>query len=74
LTTPIEGVDFFVYYMKMPKGIYAFVMPNSDGTYSMFLDPRRSRDQQLEDYIHELTHIVREDFYNDLPIQIVEAS
>lgn len=71
---PIENVDFFVYFMEMPKGVYAFVMPNDDGTFSMFLDPRRTRDQQKEDYIHELIHIMRDDFYNGLPIQVVEAS
>lgn len=71
---PIEGADFFLYYMKMPPKIYAFVMANSDGTYSMFLDPRRSRDQQIEDYIHELMHIVNDDLDNGLPIWIVEAA
>jgi hypothetical protein len=60
--------------MELPPKIYAFVHPNDDGTYIIFLDPRRSRDQQIEDYIHELMHIMRGDFYNGLPIQIVEAS
>jgi hypothetical protein len=60
--------------MELPPKIYAFVHSNDDGTYIIFLDPRRSRDQQIEDYIHELMHIMREDFYNGIPIQIVEAS
>ena len=74
LTLPIEGADYWIRYMNMPPKIYAFVHPNNDGTYIIFLDPRRSRDQQIEDYIHELMHIMREDFYNGIPIQIVEAS
>lgn len=74
LTLPIEDCDYWIRYMELPPKIYAFVHPNNDGTYIIFLDPRRSRDQQIEDYIHELMHILNEDFYNGLPIQIVEAS
>lgn len=70
----IEECDYWIRYMELPPKIYAFVHPNDDGTYIIFLDPRRSRDQQIEDYIHELMHIINGDFYNGLPIQIVEAS
>lgn len=71
---PIEECDYWIRYMELPPKIYAFVHPNDDGTYLIFLDPRRSRDQQIEDYIHELMHILSGDFYNDLPIQIVERA
>ena len=74
LSLPIEGADYWVRYMELPPKIYAFVHPNDDGTYIIFLDPRRSRDQQIEDYIHELMHILNEDFYNELPIQIIEVA
>lgn len=70
----IEGVDYFLYWMKMPPGIYAFVVTNPDNTYSVYLDPRRSFDQLLKDLEHELNHIIREDFYNGRPIWVVEAA
>ena len=70
----IENVDYFIYWMKMPPGIYAFVTPNNDTTYSVYLDPRRSFDQLMQDLDHELRHIIRDDFYNGLPIYIVEAA
>jgi len=70
----IEGVDYFVRYMELPPGIFAFVTPNDDCTFSVYLDPRRSYEQQAEDIDHELRHILRDDFYNGLPICIVEAS
>jgi hypothetical protein len=60
--------------MKMPPKIYACVCENEDGTYTMFLDPSRSFDQMLDDYEHELWHIIREDFYNNKPIWVVEAA
>lgn len=71
---PIEECDYWIRYMELPPKIYAFVHPNNDGTYLIFLDPRRSREQQIEDYIHELMHILSGDFYNGLPIQIVERA
>lgn len=71
---PIEECDYWIRYMELPPKIYAFVHPNDDGTYLIFLDPRRSREQQIEDYIHELMHILNGDFYNGRPIQIVERA
>lgn len=68
----IEGTDYFVRYKVMPRGIYAYVRPNDDGTFSIYLDPRRSHDQQLADYRHELRHIANDDFYNGLPIDQIE--
>ena len=70
----LEGVDYFIYLMPMPKGIYACVVTNPDGTYSVYLDPRRSFDQLLKDLEHELNHIIRKDFDNGLPIWVVEAT
>lgn len=68
----LEGTDYFIYYMKMPPKIYAWVTPNSDGTYSIFLDPRRSTKCRFLDLEHELNHIRNDDFYNGLPITAVE--
>ena len=69
---PIENCDYFIRYMQLPPKIWAFVHPNDDGTFVIFLDPRRSCEQQLEDYIHELWHIIRDDFCNGVPIYICE--
>lgn len=40
----------------------------------MYLDPRRSCEQILDDWEHEIWHILNDDFYNGLPIYIVEAA
>lgn len=69
---PIENADYFIRYTKLPPKIWAFITPNNDGTFSIYLDPRRSREQQIEDYIHELKHILDDDFYNGLPIYMCE--
>ena len=74
MNLPIENADYFIYYMTLPPRIYAFVMDNGDSTYSIFIDPRRDRDQQIESYIHELWHIVRNDISNGKPLYIVEQT
>lgn len=68
----IENADFFVQYMNLPPKIWAFVTPNSDGTFTIILDPRRSYSQQKCDLDHEIRHIIRDDFYNGRPIYEVE--
>lgn len=60
----IEGADYFIRYHIMPVGIYAFVMVNDDGTYSIYLDPRRDYRHQRADCAHEIEHIIRGDLYD----------
>ena len=73
MNLPIENADYFIYYVNLPPKIFAFVALNPDDTYSIYLDPRRSYDQLLDDYIHELWHIIRGDFYNGIPVYIIEG-
>lgn len=74
MTLPLEDCDYFIQFMVLPPKIYAFVRSNGDSTYTIYLDPRRDFWHQIDDYEHELWHIVRGDLYNGLPIYIVEAS
>lgn len=72
MTLPIEDADYFIRFMQMPRGIYAFLMLNDDGTYSMYLDPRRDKEHQLDDYTHELWHILRDDIYDSRAVAEAE--
>lgn len=72
MSYPIEGADYWIKYMVLPPGIFAFVHDNADGTYIIVLDPRRDFLSQLDDWEHEIWHILNDDFYNGLPIQKVE--
>ena len=74
MSYPIEGADYWIRYMVLPPGIFAFVHENDDGTYIIILDPRRDFLSQLDDWEHEIWHILHDDFYNGLPIQRIEAS
>ena len=74
MSLPIEGADYFIRYMQLPPRIYAFITPNDDSTFTIILDPRRDKLTQIDDWEHEIWHIVHDDFYNGQPIAIVEAS
>lgn len=69
---PEEGIDYFIYMEKLPSHIYAIVALNDDGTFSLYLDYRRDFESRLNDWEHEMWHIIHDDFYNDLPIHIIE--
>lgn len=69
---PMEGVDYFVRYMNLPPKIFAYVRSNGDGTFSVYIDPRRSCDQQIKDYAHEIKHIVNDDLFSDRPVWEIE--
>lgn len=50
------------------------IIPNDDSTFSMYLDPQRTREQWMDDWEHEIWHLIHDDFYNNKPIWVVEAA
>lgn len=73
MSYPIEGADYFIVMHELPPKIFAFVHLNEDGTYTIVLDPRRDFLSRLDDWSHEIWHIIHDDFYNGEPIQKVES-
>jgi Zn-dependent peptidase ImmA (M78 family) len=51
------------------KGV---VVSLEDGSSKIYINARLSREEQLRVYAHELSHIRRDDFYNDTPLEIAE--
>ena len=74
MSYPLEDADYYIRIVKLPEGIKAMIIPNDDSTFSLYLDSRRTWEQWLDDWEHEMWHLLRNDFYNGLPIQKVEAS
>lgn len=56
----------------LPCGINGMTILDSDGNYNVYINARLSVDDQKKAYQHELRHIERDDFYNDLTIQEAE--
>lgn len=56
--------DIFVHYIDFKNSIPATSTINADGSYSIFINSRLVREQQINGYIHELKHILQLDFEN----------
>jgi len=69
----IDGADFFVRLIDFPTCTCGgMVIPNDDGTFSVYLNARTSHDQQLHSYNHEKNHIEHDDFYRAASIGQME--
>lgn len=60
--------NIFVRVQDMPYGINAMTILDSDGNYNIYINARLSYIGQLKAHRHEMAHITRDDFYNDLSI------
>lgn len=70
---PIEGVDYYVRIVDLPIGIGGMVTPNEDGTYSVYINARLSRQQNINSLEHERNHMAHDDFSRDLPVETLET-
>lgn len=73
MTNPIEGVDYFIYFQRMPYSIGGYITPNDDGTFSVYLNERLTYERNKKTIDHERKHIINGDFYNGLPIELIEG-
>ena len=70
----IEGADYFVRVINFPKGVnrVGFVLLNSDGTYSVYINSRASAYAQKKAMRHEYCHMENDDMYGDKDIRKIE--
>ena len=69
---PIENCDYFIRVIKFPVPIPAFLLLNSDGTYSLYLNADFDFCAQIDGYEHELWHMIRDDLYSEKDIRTIE--
>lgn len=70
----LDGSDFFVRVIDFPTCTCGgMVMPNDDGTFSVYINAKVSADQQRRAYRHEVNHIENDDFYNGKSIREAEG-
>lgn len=71
--TLIEGCDYFVKMVDFPVcSCGGLVRPNDDGTFTILLNSRLSWQQNMESIKHERNHILHDDFWRDVPIEVME--
>lgn len=61
-----------VQFLNMDTMIPEHLIKNADGSYTIFLNSRLSRETQLKSYYHALKHIQRDDFYKT-DVQKIES-
>lgn len=59
-------MDYFVRLIDMPPAVRSFIKENSDHiSATIVINARLSREQQQEQYVHEVGHMERNDFEKD---------
>lgn len=70
----LENADYFIRFVDFPVcSCGGAILLNEDGTYTILLNSRLTRQQNADSLIHELNHIKNGDFYRDIPIKQIEA-
>ena len=63
-TKPIEDADYFVRVVDFHNcAVSGAVLPNDDGTFSVYINNRVSRESQKKALRHEVAHIELDHFY-----------
>lgn len=68
--------DIFVYINEnMPNTAAELVSPNPDGTYTILLNGKLTKERQIEAFWHAVRHIRHNDFerVETLGIQVIET-
>lgn len=65
-------LDVNIVFKDFPNYGKKMVIPNEDGSYTIFINSRLNHEQQVKSYYHAMKHIVGEDFEKN-NVQEIEA-
>lgn len=60
--------EYFVRLVELPPSVEGVVLPNTDGTFDIYINSTLCPARQQECLDHELRHIMHDHFYNDRPV------
>ncbi len=64
--------EFCVRRVRLPRAVRAVTLPNEDATYDIYINQDIPDEWQQQALVHELEHIRRNHFYDDLPVGVSE--
>ncbi len=64
--------DYFVRLIELPIKVEGVTVPNSDGSFSVYINALLSEAKRGEVLRHELRHISSEHFYTEMPVEYME--
>ena len=65
--------DVFVRYLDMDVMIKEQVFANADGSYTILINSRLNREQQLHSYLHAISHIINGDLNTNNDVDLIET-
>ena len=66
--------EYNVRYIDLPCRVDGVTIPNDDGTFDIYINARHNAEHQAESLTHELQHIMRNHFYDDIrPVTQLET-
>lgn len=68
----LTTLDVNIVFKDFPNYGKEMVIPNEDGSYTVFINARLNREQQIKSYYHAMKHIVGEDFEKE-NVQEIES-
>lgn len=66
--------NVYVNLSDLPAAVRSFVVANADQTYTIMLNSRLSREQNLISYQHELAHIMNGDYEKRCSADMIEIA
>ena len=70
----LPGIDYYLRSVPFPnRSSRAVVLPNTDGTFDIYINTLFSEAEQEEALQHELRHLIENHFYDERPVAINEA-
>ncbi len=66
--------EIFTYYADMPTTIRSFVIANTDMSFTIIINSKIGKEQQLIAYQHEIAHIANGDYEKDCTADLIELA
>ena len=65
--------DNYIRFIELPEHINGVTLPNEDGSFDIYINSRLCFERQQEAIKHELEHIKKDHFYDDIKsIEMIE--
>ena len=65
--------EYTIRLIDLPEYSKGFVVYDEDNHANVYINARYNHEQQHDTADHELAHILNDDFFNDDPIELIEA-
>lgn len=69
----LYNVDYQVRLIEFHGLAKEAVVPNEDGSYTIFIESTLSREEQQQKFLHAMAHIYNQDFEKECSVNLLES-